>query len=76
MWRIRNFFKALFWHISKGMPKSSRFEIETRYNICSSCDSFDKENKECMECGCGISKKKEFFNKLAWQDQKCPLGKW
>jgi hypothetical protein len=29
-----------------------------------------------MECGCNINNKKIFMNKLAWADQKCPLGKW
>ena len=30
----------------------------------------------CNVCGCNINQKKQFFNKLAWADQKCPLGKW
>jgi len=77
--KIRNFVVALFKHTSKGMPKASQFTINTRFGICYSCDSFNTKHlpaMECSECGCNISKEKEFMNKLAWQDQKCPLGKW
>jgi hypothetical protein len=27
-------------------------------------------------CGCNLSSRKIFMNKLAWADQKCPLDKW
>lgn len=74
MKRIINFIKALYFHIGAGLPKSSQSQILTRYNICTSCHSFHKN--QCLECGCRISKKKQFLNKLAWQDQKCPLDKW
>jgi hypothetical protein len=40
------------------------------------CDSYDATNKQCSECGCNISNKSIFLNKLAWADQKCPLNKW
>lgn len=70
------FSKSLFWHINRGMPKSTQTEIDRRYKICSSCDAFDKQNKECMMCGCNINRNKQFLNKLAWADQKCPLNKW
>ena len=74
--KIRNFSLSLFRHTAKGMPKASQFTIDTRHLICVGCSSYDKEKKECSECGCSLSRKKEFMNKLAWQDQKCPLGKW
>ena len=77
--KIKNFAVSLFKHTAKGMPKASQFTINTRFQICYGCDSFDTKNlplMECSECGCSISKKKEFMNKLAWGDQKCPLGKW
>lgn len=74
--RLKIFLKSLFWHISRGLPKSSREVIEIRYKICQGCDSYDKKNKQCLECGCNISNKKQFLNKLAWADQHCPLDKW
>ena len=78
MWRykIQTFLKSLFWHIYSGSPKSSQAEIETRYNICTGCSSYDSLNKQCLQCGCNISNKKIFLNKLAWADQSCPLKKW
>lgn len=74
--RINTFIKSLFWHISKGCPKSSAFLIKQRYDICRQCSQFDGNKHICLECGCNINNKKQFMNKLAWLDQKCPLGKW
>ena len=64
------------FHIGHGMPKSSQNLINTRYDICLSCDSLDKNNAQCMQCGCNINNRRIFMNKLAWADQKCPLNKW
>jgi hypothetical protein len=66
------------WHISLGLPKSDKKTIIDRWNICSSnsCGSFDAENSQCKECGCYLSDKSKFLNKLAWADQECPLNMW
>lgn len=72
--KIFNFMKALCFHIGAGCPKSTQTEINKRYAICESCQMF--HNDQCLECGCNISTKSKFLNKLAWKDQKCPLGKW
>lgn len=74
--RLQIFLKSLLWHVSRGLPKSSQATIKARYAICSDCISFDKQYSQCNECGCNISQKKVFLNKLAWADQECPLGKW
>lgn len=74
--KLRTFTKSLLFHIGAGMPKSTQKEIDYRYNICLSCDSFDKVNGLCNECGCNINNKRIFMNKLAWADQHCPLDKW
>lgn len=78
MWliRLKTFIKSLFWHINRGLPKSTQSTINYRYNICIACDQFDKKNKQCSVCGCNINNKKTFLNKLAWADQQCPLNKW
>lgn len=76
MARLKTFLKSLFWHLSRGCPKSSRDLINHRYAICLSCDHHDATNKQCLECGCNINNKRIFLNKLAWLDQKCPLNKW
>lgn len=74
--RLQTFLKSLFWHIRSGLPKSSPEVLRTRYNICIQCESFDQQHNQCLECGCNISDKSIFLNKLAWADQQCPLNKW
>lgn len=74
--KLRVFFKALWFHIYAGFPKASRDEIAARHAICVSCDKFNTQKSECSVCGCLISKKLKFLNKLAWADQECPIGKW
>lgn len=74
--KIKAFFKSLFWHIARGLPKSGQKNILTRYTICLECSDFDTVDKICNQCGCNISDKNIFMNKLAWADQECPLGKW
>jgi uncharacterized paraquat-inducible protein A len=74
--KIKTFFKSLFWHIWAGFPKSTKEQIEYRFNICKNCELFDAKNSQCLVCGCNLSTKKIFMNKLAWADQECPKGKW
>jgi uncharacterized paraquat-inducible protein A len=76
LFKIKTFLKSLWFHVWSGFPKSTQKEIDRRWNICISCDQFDKENHQCSICGCNLSQKKEFMNKLAWADQECPLKKW
>lgn len=74
--KIQTFLKSLWFHIYSGFPKSNNQEILYRYNICEQCEEFDRNKKQCNVCGCYLSKKKKFLNKLAWADQECPKGKW
>jgi uncharacterized paraquat-inducible protein A len=74
--RIFRFFYALFWHVVSGFPTCNKQQINYRYNICISCNEFNKEKSICNICGCNLSNRKEFMNKLAWADQECPEGKW
>ena len=76
MVKIKTFLKSLFFHIYAGFPKSKQDEINYRYEICITCEMYHKELKQCLMCGCNISNKKIFMNKLAWADQECPLKKW
>lgn len=76
MKKIKNFVYALIQHIYFGMKKSSQEEIEKRFSVCMGCEMVHPNKTECLECGCYISQQKKFLNKLAWQDQKCPIGKW
>jgi len=76
LFRVSIFIKSLLFHISLGLPKASKKEIKLRYNICLSCDKFNKDKSRCEVCGCNVEIKSRFFNKLAWADQECPLSKW
>jgi hypothetical protein len=74
--RITTFLKSLFFHIYSGFPKASLNEISDRYAICQACEDFNTLESMCNICGCNISNKKIFLNKLAWADQECPKQKW
>jgi hypothetical protein len=74
--RLQTFLKSLLWHISNGLPKSSKQQINYRFSICSDCEFYDGVNDQCLHCGCNISNKSIFLNKLAWADQQCPINKW
>lgn len=74
--RIQTFLKSLFFHVWNGFPKTTQSEIIDRYSICMDCSDFNKDKSECNICGCAISTKSKFLNKLAWADQECPIGKW
>lgn len=76
LYRIKNFIVSLYYHVVRGMPKATQDVINIRYYTCIGCESYDSKNSQCLECGCNVSRKKEFLNKLAWKDQKCPLDKW
>jgi hypothetical protein len=41
-----------------------------RYNICQSCDSFNKLTTQCKECNCIM------LLKTKLQSSKCPINKW
>jgi uncharacterized paraquat-inducible protein A len=74
--KILTFVKSLLFHVWSGFPKSTQEEINERLSICKSCEYYSEEHKQCMVCGCNLSNKKIFMNKLAWADQECPTGKW
>lgn len=69
-----NFSKAAIQHAMKGSPKCTDEEINTRYNICQSCEYF--QNQTCKLCGCNLVRERIYMNKLAWADQSCPIKKW
>ena len=74
--RISTFLKSLFFHIYSGFPKTTKKEILKRWEICNKCEKFDDIKIQCKICGCNLSKKSKFLNKLAWADQECPEKKW
>lgn len=71
---VANFATSAAKHVAAGMPRATDEEIERRFSICQGCEFFD--GKACRKCGCGISRVRRFVSKLAWANEKCPVGKW
>jgi hypothetical protein len=83
--RAANFAKAAARHVAAGMPKCSQAQIEARLAVCRGCHLYQVDaasegttSGTCTHesCGCRLSRRAAFRNKLAWADQECPLGKW
>lgn len=57
-------------YIMSGFKNLTDTQKQERLNICESCDSMNKDNKTCNECGCYLD------IKTGWATESCPLGKW
>jgi Family of unknown function (DUF6171) len=66
--KVVNFAHAAVQHVVTGMKAASPEELQRRMAICLVCEYY-KDN-QCMKCGCDVPKK------AAWNEQKCPIGKW
>lgn len=69
-----NFAKSAAAHVAAGMPRASDEEIERRFSICQGCEHYD--GRACTKCGCPVVRESKFVSKLAWANEKCPVGKW
>lgn len=63
------------WKIRRNNAKSLPFlcsaeEAHKRLEICKRCNKFDKKERMCKECGCGM------LLKVHTKDSECPLNKW
>jgi hypothetical protein len=63
-----NFLTALARHVASGMVRASAQEQSRRLALCQAC--FFLVQDRCGKCGCPVKAK------AAWQEQRCPLGKW
>jgi hypothetical protein len=72
--KVANFTKSAVSHIAAGAPRASDAEIERRFAICQGCEHYD--GKACTQCGCPVVRESRFVSKLAWANEKCPVGKW
>ena len=69
-----NFTASAAAHVAAGMPQASQEQIDQRFAICTACEHFD--GAACRLCGCPVVREKAFVSKLAWANEKCPVGKW
>ncbi len=83
--RLKNFSVAAIGHVLGGCPTCTQDEIDARLAVCQQCpgkhfapepDNPDLGICTHPECGCWASRQARFLNKLAWSDQKCPIGAW
>lgn len=74
--RFVNFLEAV-WTLyrQRGGKLASRELILQRASICEMCTPHFT-GKGCTLCGCCVNQKETLFNKLAHEDQHCPLEKW
>lgn len=49
-------------------------KILERFSICQACEFF--RNNSCSQCGCIVTRQKNYFNKLSIATEKCPIDKW
>lgn len=80
--KIGNFSFAMAKHLYKGMPTVTEAQLNERLKICHECPLFKQSqglvSGVCTHesCGCNIGDEVNFLNKIAWADQKCPIGRW
>jgi hypothetical protein len=53
-----------------SQPRSDRALIESRLEICNSCEWFHKRLAKCRKCGCFMKLKSTL------KQASCPIGKW
>jgi hypothetical protein len=73
-----NFTKACAKHVANRGRQCTDEEIATRYAKCMACPGGYMRCCRCNHpsCGCKISPKRKFVNKLSWASESCPIGEW
>jgi hypothetical protein len=71
-----NIATEVFDFFSKNTSESICDEntINYRHSICKSCEFYN--NNVCTECGCDITRERNYLNKLAILSERCPKHKW
>lgn len=71
-----NFSSAVVHDVATGMQRCTEEEMDERIEICKTCPFYNHEDSSCNKCGCSLSRKKIYRNKLYWKSTGCPIGKW
>ena len=72
-----NFIKALARHAGDGFKKRTKEQIEVILEThCNKCRYFNGVACTHEKCGCNVNREEQFFNKIAWASEKCPIDKW
>lgn len=66
-----NLGKAIVEHAVAGFPEADGAMVARRLEICHTCENYDPGlPARCRACGCFLD------IKIAWAEQKCPIGRW
>lgn len=73
--QVSNFLPAVTNYVISGR-RCTQEEINSRFEICKTCPLFRNGVCSHRSCGCHIRDDNVFMNKLAWNTEQCPVGKW
>jgi hypothetical protein len=69
-----NFAAAAAKHMASGAKTVSDQVRASRLALCLACEHY--VDKKCAKCGCGIRDEAGMIDKLSWESERCPVGKW
>jgi hypothetical protein len=69
--KVKRFAKAVVKHAATGFKRTPDKVFEIRKAECAKCEH--NNGRTCDKCGCQIV---GWPNKLAWDSEACPVGKW
>ena len=73
-----NYTLALAKWTAAGCPVREPDEVARLRAVCLACDWYDPDGKACSHrgCGCAVGSPSAFGDKLSWDTEHCPIGKW
>ena len=80
--RASNGLRALVRHVfARGSDRGYRTAEEAMAILdqhCARCDLYDQDRERCQHpaCGCTVTGRPAWLNKLRLRSESCPLGKW
>ena len=68
--KLQNLNKTGEEWVAQGNPIASPVSVESRLEICKTCENFDANSTSCKLCGCNMNLKTRL------QSAHCPINKW
>jgi len=78
--KLTNFSSAVIRDVTTGMQRCTDEEMDARLEICQGnpekdierCPFYNESDSSCLKCGCQLSRKRIYLNKIAWKSESCP----
>lgn len=68
---------AVVRHVADGCRRRTEDEVSFLFEThCAGCEFFDGSVCRHKDCGCNVNGEQQFWNKLAWRSEHCPIKKW